>query len=348
MNNSPLVLDDQKIPSVSESISAVPPVGYIPITLQTQGVLSMPAKFHMRDYTMEDVLQLNIMDEEQFLPNIVNIFNKLIWEKNIDCADMHSNEFTETLYTLYGSFIGSTVEKDYYINEDLPEGEEEGQLDHPSNIATVDLPIGNIPVQNIHFDKDGVERIKKFKEPFGIADTLTGDSFKFRLSRLKDIIFAQNYCDKEFAIEKQKFAQFKFQLDQIRNKYSKDKVKLTEEITNFVKKDLATYSAYIEFTKRFDAEILRLVQIQCIVSCNGVPINSIEEKLDLYKNRIHSAVWATYNDAVAMFPFGLQDEVTFYSDALKKDITRRFQFQLTDFLPDSSKSDSRRATVSFD
>lgn len=348
MSKSPLIMNPE-VPSVEkvvEKATEVIPVSYLPISLQSEGVLSMPPVFHMRDYTMEDIIQLNIMEEENSLPNIIGIFNKMIWEKGVDCSDMHSNEFIETMYTLYGNFISPTLEKEYYIDEDLPEGTNEGEKDHVSNIAVQDIPISNFMLQSINEDEEGNDLKVKFKEPFTITDTKTQNKIKFRLSRIKDIIFAQQQIMKKNEKEFRKYATLRRRLNNIRTLAF---AKREEAFEKLLQEDEELFENYRKFSNKFDAEVLALTQALTIVSIDGQELTTVDEKLDAFANKISTAVWAKYNEVTDMFPFGIKEEVTFKSQAHGgKEITRRFQFQFTDFLPNTTEQDSGRATVSFD
>lgn len=84
------------------------PAGYIEIDLSTKGEFGAPASFHIRNMTTAELLDLASTDTSDQAAYIVELLQKLIWEKDCIVADFHEKEVIETLLRLYMNFY-STV-----------------------------------------------------------------------------------------------------------------------------------------------------------------------------------------------------------------------------------------------
>jgi len=331
--------------SITEKIKESVPSNYMPIHLASEGLLDAPKILHFRDYTLDDAMELNPIDDEEKLNAIVRTLNNMVWE-DFDCNKLHMKELSQIIYTLHLNFINQKIEKEYYIDENLPEGNDEGQLDHESNIAIIEIPMEAIKVRNINKNSDGTKKQEKFREPFEVFDDVTHDKIGFRLTKVYDLIFAKEYCDNFFSEELKDYKPYKIKLlKETRNaKTSKEK----EEIINrIIDEDYDSYLEYKKFNEKYNLLYGRITQASVIVSLNGVELKEIEEKINAYKDRVSLTMWPFYNQTVADYDFGIQENVTFFSEKLQKNITRRFLFQLDDFIPDTNKDYSRRYHLQF-
>lgn len=356
-------LHDQKetvLPDVSQieqEIKSNIPSHFIPIYLDSKGRLSAPKLLHFPDYTMEDALNLNSLDEDNQAYALVSTLNKMNFEK-FDCSDLHPKELMQILFTLHATFIGSSVEKEYYLNEDLPEGSEEGQKDHPSNIKTVDLKISQLKWSSIDEDQEGKLRKTKFREPFTLetkqqfTDPETKQTryntirVKVRLSRMKDMIFAKKYCDELFHSESLKFLSYKKDLNRIRA--ISNPQKRESEYNKLIDNDDEGWRNYQKHLTQYQIEQAKVMQASLIVSVGDQVLETFEQKYDAYKNLIPTSIWKKYDEVNSDFNFGLRNEVSFYAEGQNEKLTRRFQFRFTDFLPTDQEADSGGVTVSFD
>ncbi len=191
------------------------PNEYIPITLPTLGKLSAPKVLHFRDYTMSDALELNVLDEDERLKALVTVLNNMCYEK-FDCSQLHINELMVVLYTIHATFISNRIEKEYYIDDMLPDGKEEGQLQHPDNISSVDLFINKFDIKTIDEDEEGNKLKLEFKEPFSFIDDITKNKLTFRLSRVEDLLLAQDHCNEVFEKELFRFKPLKRQIESLK------------------------------------------------------------------------------------------------------------------------------------
>jgi hypothetical protein len=319
------------------------PNNYIEIKLESNGILSAPKKLHFRDYSMDDALELNVINEEDQLEAIVRVLNNMIWEKDFDCKNLHPKELAQIIYTLHGIFINSKIEKEYYYDENLPEGREIGQKDYQDNIGTIEIPVSSIKTINI---MDGDKEKPKFKEPFSLFDDTAKLKFKFRLLRINDLLYAKTYCDTKYEKELKEYAPYKrriLKLKDIKNIEERNKA-----LDNLIEENYDIFSNYQNFITNYENDYAKVIQASTIIAIGDKECTSIEEKLEIYKNQIGQTLWPSYNKVIANYDFGIDEKVTFFSEKLQKNVTRGFQFQFTDFLPDSNKDYSARYHLSFD
>lgn len=293
------------------------PFGYIEIKLDSNGKLDAPQVLHFRNFLMEEMIELSavISNEDNFLSTLIKCFNKMVYE-DFDCALLHEKELEEIELSIFANFWGSKLEeKPYYIDDTIEDYELKND---PKNIGYAILPIKNLKTKLIN---------KEFKEPVKIE--IDGKVIRFKLPRIKDILDARNYIDKIY-FEKDR------EISDIKNNASKKNFKISFED----QKKLDNYEQVrsLEFLKAFQS---------CIISSNGDrQLNTIEEKLEVYKT-MDTDFWKEYQKITETIEFGVDPEVTFFSIDAKKELTRRFSFRLLDFLPTLELQRDSRASVSF-
>jgi hypothetical protein len=342
--------------SLVEKSKLLIPNEYIPIYLSSEACINAPKLLHFRDYSMDDALELNVLDEDDQLKAFVKVLNNIVWE-DFDCANLHVKEMMEIVYTLHANYIGTNIEKSYHLDETLPEGKEEGQLDYKDNIVSIELPLKCIARHSINEDAKGKKRPEKerFKKTFTVTDKDTKSKIVFRLVTLKDILVSQELCKEKYKEQEKEFFFAKKTLNKIRA--IKDEVERDNKLEELLDNDEeGIYDAYYEYQINYEKDYARMLQAFAIVKyisyVDGKEViqelQTIEERLDIYRQHIARTMWTQYNEIVTEYDFGIVENVTFFSDALQKNITRRFQFQYLDFLSVAPKENSRRFSVSFD
>lgn len=360
MSKSPLVLDagkpivnkniekDEPIietKEIEEKIKTKIPNDYIKIKLSTNGRLDTPKVLHFRDFSMDDALELNVLDEEDRLKAIISVLNNMVYE-DFDCSKLHIKELMEILYTIHGTFINSKLEKEYPLNEDLPEGNKVGQLFHADNIRKIEVNLAKLSIQNIDETYDGKNREKKFKEPFTIIDGTKKTKMKFRLSRVGDLLFAQEYCNTLYEKEVLQYRPLRKAIEKLKDVEDLDERQ--ERLEIMIDESEDAYESYMKFLQKKDITYIKVIQALQIVEIEGKELSTIEDKLEAYKNNVSETVWPYYNEIVNEYNFGIIDRYSFFCEDLQKNISRRLSFQLLDFLPDIEQDYSKRYTVSFD
>lgn len=85
------------------------PSGYITIELSTKGKLGAPKKFHIKNFTVEQISALNFCEPDQIPIKILKMIPEIVWEKDVDFGQFHEGEVIETLIILYKTFYQSVL-----------------------------------------------------------------------------------------------------------------------------------------------------------------------------------------------------------------------------------------------
>jgi len=188
--------DEDKIAQIAEDVESdisegknKVPSQYVKVKFDSNGRLGYPKVLHFRDYSMDEALALDTYEEKDQFKALVYNFNNMNYE-GFDCSELHIKDLMTVVYSIHARFIGSTIEKSFYINEELPEGKEEGQKDHLNNIGTYDVPLSSLKMKSIDEDPKGNKLQNLFKEPFRIFDAAYKQSILFRMPRVGDMIKA--------------------------------------------------------------------------------------------------------------------------------------------------------------
>jgi len=341
--------EETKLKETIEEVSTkkeLPPTNYIRIALDSNGKLSLPKAIHVRDYSLNEALALDVYEEKDQIRAVVNIFNEMTFE-DIDFRKAHLKELMTVLLSLHGNFISTKVEKEYLVNEDLPEGYDEGEKYHKGNLAVQEIPIKNIKVKNIDKDINDKKLTATFKsEPFKIRDKKAGVYVWLRLVRVGDMIDAYDFCDTHFHEELREFSTVRRELRELGR--IKDLQKKKEAFWAYEHENYDTWKNYESFMQKYEQLYLKVLQAKVIIKYNEEDIsNSVEKQLQALK-QIPYQLWTHYDEIAKIYDFGIQSDVTFNSEVLGKPITRRFQFRPLDFLPDPKKPNSGRFDFSFD
>ncbi len=300
---------------------------YIEIKLDSLGRLDAPPILHVRNYTMNDALELSLSSEENSLETTVKILKGMIKE-NFDPAFLNEEELKQILLTVYANYWSSEIknypyplEKDEYNKLPIDMNKKErGEYISGDKVYEIVLPIKSIKTKPI---------INEFIEPIKIQHN--DDYVLFRLSRLKDVIEAKEYVKYLFLEKERQFSDIKDLAENNR----------LNEI------DAKTIYAYNDYYNRRRLTLLKTVQSQLLIGKNGVMFETLEDKLNNY-NKVDIKYWNKYNDTVKSYAnFGIQDEVKVISPLTHKPIIRRFQFRYLDFLQTLDIQDNSEYVVKF-
>lgn len=341
-----LVIDEQTLQEVEHKVEQDIPSNYITINLPSNGrVEGIPSILHFRDYTGNDAVDLNVYDDDESLQAIVNVLKRMCYE-NFDIGILPIPDVLYILYTLHFTFISPEIEKTIYLNEDLPEGDKEGELDYEENIETVTIPFSAIRATYLGKDENDKDLDEKVKFPITLTDTKTNDKVKLKLASLKDTLIARNYCKAFFREKFIEFADVRKKLSDIQNIKKKDvrEAKLNE----YLIQNEDEVNSYYAFMKEYALTVAKFIQAMQIIAFNGEEITDKEQKWDLYQNKISSDMWQFYNIVTEKYQFGLNESINVYSSILQKNVKRRVSFQFFDFLSFNRKKEDDRFNLSFD
>ena len=292
--------------SPSESLA---PANYLRIELDSVGKLDAPPELHFRNYTMEEVWELAEMTRENEQEVIVRVLNNLCFE-SFDCAFLHPKEVEYILLNITAKWWGSTINSmGYFRNPNLRNLED---LQDPSNISRIDLPIENIKTDIIP---------EGFQEPVEI-DLGEEGIYHFRLPRMADYIRAARYTRNKYRAQDRRFSDFRMRLRK------EEKNPGTQDI------DLDLEREYEEHqkNKRRDEILSRQAQQITAVGGHETP-EDIDQKLEVLKTQVPATAWIAFRRVEKANMFGVNPNVTFFDEQSGEPISRRFQFRFLDFIP---------------
>jgi len=299
------------------------PYGYISVNLDSMEKLNAPMTLHFRDFSLEELNHISLSkNERDNIKRITKCLNDMVLE-NFDCTYFHLNELLQITFTLFGSFVSKTIEKKYYINPDLPEGKEEGQLDNPKNIAIATIPIGNIKTCQL---KDS------FSEPLDLSMEINGKTMTtlMRMIRVKDLLEAEEYVNKHFEKDIRQLSNIEIEIERIK-KIENEQLMYAE----YEKIPESDRQMYEKFTEEYTNLYISVLTSLSVIQAGSNKPKTISEHIKCAKF-INRGQWKKFDVWNSENEFGLLPDVTFYSPELQKEVTRRFLFQPNDFIDTES------------
>jgi len=300
------------------------PIGYIPVALCSKDKLS-PAILHFRNYSMSELLELSSAVEEKEFETLVNkALNNMVYE-DFDCAKLHIENIKQIVLTIYKNFWNSTLfARPYYIDVD--------NLDKEDNTAYIDINLNKIKTIEIN---------DKFKNPFTIEES--GLKIKFTLPTVEHVFIAKEAIKEKYSEAEDKFQNLKSTLRLI-DKLTDDKLL---EQANAVKYDEKEKEQYDSLLEEKSKDYIRYLQAQLLYSIDGKVLETIQEKLDAYNDKIDALAWVHYNETVKKYAvFGIDPNYTFVVDG--KELTRGFSFRPMVFIPTLDTKTNTKYSVYFD
>lgn len=317
------------------------PSDYIPIKLSSVGKLDAPKTIHVKNYTGQDALDLSIAKEDDTLYALIKVLKGMVYE-DFDPELFHVKELEEILLNIYANFWSSIL-SDYpypWIEEEIHERRQEqisdlekdklNKIENKLDVPRIDIPITQLETKNIP---------QEFKEPIQIKGK--DKKISFMLPRIGHLVNAKKYVDDIFFEEKNELAD-------IEEKIQFNKVLKEQGRFNEIKKiDKERHIRYEKLQEDTTNVFLKVNQCQTIVAINDKLVDSIEDKLKEYNN-ISLVFWRKFNEEVVnKIDFGIKNDLTVESLITGKEVTRRFQFRLLDFIPSMDLPDSSGLSVTF-
>lgn len=288
------------------------PAGYIPVSLSSVGCLGLPSIIHVRDYSFDEALAFSDIDEENETEVIIQILNSIIFE-DIDAGKLHKQDVLEILMTVQGAWYSPKLEDlPYYLDLDLPADE----INQGTNIARMTFLLNDLKT----------EPLKKVKLPITIKNKTL--EVKFTIARIENEVIAKKLIDTKYAQEANELAVIK--------KRVRAKTNSPEELVR-----------YENYLRRRTEDFIRINQALLIESFNGKELTTLEEKLAILPE-LSLSLLKQYTEVMAEhFTFGIVPTLTFYSEELKKEITRRFDFRSVHFLSTLEQGNNAGFDISF-
>ena len=335
-------IDEELVKETEEELKEDIPSSFIEINLVSNGrIEGIPKKLHFRCYSASDAIDLNVADDDK-VKAICKVLTRLNYE-NFDVSLLPIQDVLFILYRLHSAFISPKITKKIYINDKI---EDEEKLNNDDNLEEVDIPISSIVYAYLGKDYDDNELERKIKVPFTVKDNATNNKVQFRYTILKDMLMAEKYCHNYFKDEFIKFADVKSALYKIKN--IRDEEKQDSTLDKYLNEHEEEVSDYYDFMKEYAKMVAKVIQCECIVSYNDKILESLDEKWEVYSNKLSVSMWEIYNKTLEEFPFGISEEIDVFIPSLQEKVHRRVGFQFDDFLHIDKSENSNRCIVEFD
>lgn len=335
-------IDNKILEKTEKEIESDIPSNYLEVNLVSNGrIEGIPDKLHFRCYSANDALDLNVADEDK--PKaIVKVLSRLCYEK-FDISLLTVEDVLFILYRMHSVFISPIITKSIYIDDTI---EDEKLLNDPKNIENGEINLNAVVYAFLGKDYDDNDLPIKIKVPFTIKDKVSGDKVSFKFNSLKDVLTADTYCRNYFRDEFIKYGAVRSALNKIRN--IKDEDSQDKQLDEYLIKNEDKVNEYYEFMTDYSKMVAKVTQALTIVSYNGKPLDKLEDKWDVYTNKLSYDIWESYTSVTKEFPFGFKDEADVFIPSLNKTVHRRVGFQLDDFIHIDGHENSDRYCVEFD
>ena len=340
-NKEDSVIKEELVEETEKELKDDIPSNYIEINLVSNGKIEgIPTKLHFRCYSASDALDLNV-DNDNKLKAITKVLTRLNYE-NFDISELTIQDVLYILYKLHQNFISRKITKQVYIDDTI---EDEKLLNADKNLEKVEIPITSMVYAYLGKDYNDND-LGNIKIPFTIRDNTTKEFASFKFNVLKDMLRAETYCKNYFKDEFIKYADIRSSLNKINS--IRDEEKQDKMFDEYLTENEDKVSEYYDFMIEYGKMVGKIIQAQTIVSYNGKELKSLDEKWDVYNNKLSYDMWEKYNDVVEKYPFGIKDDIDVYIPSLKKKVHRRVGFQFNDFVQIDRHEDINRCTVEFD
>jgi hypothetical protein len=334
------------------------PEGFIECRLSSKGRIGAPSLFHIRNFSVSDVMDLNLTQQNERPIKLINLLQGLIYEKNVDVKKFHQKEVIELLLLMYEIFYTSIfanqtwqlTDEDWAFIEEESGGKDTDEfrkkkraLDNGTWKPVFDIDISKLEYYEIDDNIKVNAKIekkygdKKFTATFSLpkfGDIITLKSFVESIFRERDKQFARITETLKFRRESEEKLQRgeNINLSQIPTIPKAEEDKLKEYETE---KSLFIFRATIAlYLIEFDGEDLR-----------DVPL---EKKLTLAQDpRLDFSTFQMVQEHFEKLEFGMKEEITVHDPILNKVVKRKYPFRLDDLLSSMGTTRPAETTVSF-
>lgn len=275
--------------------------GYVPLKLASSGKLGLPAVVYVRDYSYSDALKLASMNNDNASEVVFEVLTHVIRDgETLPLQNLTYTDVLEILMTIQGTWYSPTLEYPYYIDETLPSEKK----DKRENISKAPLRIRDIDVI-------------PFPENVNIPAIVTVKSSDFEAEvdypRFYNEVIAKKYIEMKYADSDNKYASLKKKI-------------ASGDYTS------QEFSEYTKYEAEKSTDLIKAIQALQIFSVNGKKLETLEERIKAIDDFPLKA-WSKVMNHLNGIKFGIDPEVTFKCTVTGKEITRRFPFRISDFLP---------------
>lgn len=320
------------------------PSGFIEVRLSTCGKIGAPPRFYIRNFSTEDVVNLNITDPEERPLKLISILQGLIYEKDVDIKQFHQKEVIELLLLMYEVFYTEVFANQTWIptEEDLEFLKEECGGEDTDAYRNRIRALNNgqwKPVFDINISKDiKFHEIKDdFKCNAKISRKYGNDLFTatFTLPKFGDIVTLRSFVDTIFKERDRQFARIteivKFRKD------AEDRIRKGENVnlSQIPSIPKAEEDKLREYETEKSLFIFTATIAMYLIEFNGEDVSKVplEKKLQLAQDpRLDFSTFQTVQEHFNKLEFGMKEEITVFDPILQKVVTRSYPFRLDTLL----------------
>lgn len=331
--------------------------GKAKISLESMGRFSLPEVIYFKDYSIDNINDLTLATEDNLLETIVAILNEI---KNEDCPvgieEATLEEFFEIMIGIKQVFNTNKHVHRWLCDCQSGKSQEELQINdvnislkdiHYKSIVSADVllredlktllePMSETDYKQwlimgfgdqfsgdvLEYPKDKVIESIEVKEP--ITQYIDGKVYKFRFSRIRDLLTAKSLVEKQFATQ--------IKLINSRKLHGVN----AEELKTQKEEELKGIN------KKKTKEVLIATRALALLEYDGKEIVDDYEKIAIYRKIDRDSLF-NYIEFLDRLKFGIQDEREFTCPICGKINKRLLQreFDPLEFIPVESASTNR-------
>lgn len=350
---------DDTIAQVKEEQSI--PAGYVAIELSTKGKFGAPAKFHMRNFLTEDLVGLSLTDDDKVQLKVVEMLEKLVWEKDVKISNFHEKEVVETLIRLYRKFYQTKLKDVVWELTDEDKdviAAEMGGKENPqykARIAAIERgdekPLFDIDLTKLEFydiDKEKVTSTARVKR---IVD---GKEFivEYTYPKYGDAVLLRNFMYElpEFKEGEKRYrairenVKFRQRMEQEwRDGRNVDLTRLPQ----FTEHDLEEFNKYEEKKAVFATRCVKALHLKTI---DGVDISNLplEKKLEYADDpRLDHYTFTKINELYENMKIGVNESIKAVDPYTRKVTSIKYPFRVLSVLQALRNNESDGASIEF-
>lgn len=335
--------------------------GKVQVNFETLGRFDIPAKMYFKDYSTEHVTDLTLCNEDNLFETIIAILEET---KNEDCpvsiGEALIEEFMEIMIGTKQFFSDANHEHRWLC--DCQRGKEDNEL----QINTTIIDLNTLQYKSIEeadqilrdmsreqfisftdeefadyltrkyedeysgnvtdYDREKEVNAIRIKEP--ISQNIDGHIYKFRFTRIKDLLRAKQLAEKQFS--------GKIKMIQNKKVHGVGMEALKEQKEKELEK----------IQKEKAKEVLIATRALSLISYDGRDLEKDEEKIALYRKIPRESLFE-FIEFMEKLQFGIQDEREFTCPLCEKVSKRSLQRKLDplEFIPVESAATNKSAVV---
>jgi len=335
------------------------PDGFIEVRLSTRGRIGAPSIFHIRNFSTEDVMNLNLTEQQERPIKLIKILQGLIYEKEVDIGRFHQKEVIELLLLMYECFYTtifanqtwSLTEEDWKFLEEESGGKDtemfrnkKRALDNGSWKPVFDIDISKDI--EYHEISDNIKVNAKVQRKYG-NKLFTAT---FSLPRFGDIIILKSFVESMYREKDKQFARLteivKFRKECEEKIRQGENIKL-DQIPSIPKTEEDKLREYETEKSLF---IFRATVALYLIELDGESLIDVplEKRVQLAQDpRLDFSTFQQVQEFFDKLEFGMKEEITVRDPILNKVVKRKYPFRLDDLLSAMGTTRPAETTVSF-